>query len=124
MQILLRIIKMAWRYRTRLALAYISFLAAVGFSLLVPHLFGSSIDRLIRFDPVDGRVIPLNVETATLAFMAFALIGVSLMRGLANFARVYTTDSLSQKVAFDLRNLVYDRLQHLSFAFHDTEHTG
>ncbi len=124
MQILLRIINMAWQYRARLALAYLSFLAAVGFSLLVPHLFGSSIDRLVRFDPVDGQVIPLNVETATLVFMALALIGVSMMRGLANYARAYTTDSLAQKVAFDLRNLVYDKLQHLSFAFHDTEHTG
>ena len=124
MQILLRIIKMAWRYRTRLLLAYLSFLAAVGFSLLVPHLFGTSIDRLVRFDPADGRVIPLHVETITLALMALALIGVSLMRGLGNFARTYTTDSLSQQVAFDLRNLLYDKLQHLSFAFHDSEHTG
>jgi ABC-type multidrug transport system fused ATPase/permease subunit len=124
MQILLRIIKMAWRYRARLALAYISFLAAVGFSLLVPQLFGSSIDRLVRFDPVDGGAILLHVETTTLALMGLALIGASLMRGLGNFARAYTTDSLSQKVAFDLRNLLYDKLQHLSFAFHDTEHTG
>ncbi|ETX07024.1 ABC transporter ATP-binding protein [Candidatus Entotheonella palauensis] len=124
MQILLRIIKMTWRYRARLALAYLSFLAVVGFSLLVPHLFGTSIDRLVRFDPADGRAVLLHVETATLVFMALALIGASLMRGLANFARVYTTDSLSQQVAFDLRNLVYDKLQHLSFAFHDSEHTG
>ncbi|ETW96172.1 MAG: hypothetical protein ETSY1_27680 [Candidatus Entotheonella factor] len=124
MQILLRIIKMAWCYRAHLILAYISFLAAVGFSLLVPHLFGTSIDRLVRFDPADGRAILLHVETAALALMAFALIGASLMRGLSNFARAYTTDSLSQKVAFDLRNQLYDKLQHLSFAFHDTEHTG
>jgi len=124
MQILLRIVKMTWRYRARLALAYISFLAAVGFSLLVPRLFGTSIDRLVRFDPADGRMIPLSVETATLALMALALIGASLLRGLANFARTYTTDSLSQQVAFDLRNLLYDKLQYLSFAFHDTEHTG
>ena len=46
------------------------------------------------------------------------------MRGVADFARTYTTDSLSQKVAYDLRNLLYDKLQHLSFAFHDSEHTG
>ncbi|WP_179131328.1 ABC transporter transmembrane domain-containing protein [Candidatus Entotheonella palauensis] len=115
---------MAWCYRAHLILAYISFLAAVGFSLLVPHLFGTSIDRLVRFDPADGRAILLHVETAALALMAFALIGASLMRGLSNFARAYTTDSLSQKVAFDLRNQLYDKLQHLSFAFHDTEHTG
>ncbi len=116
--------KMAWCYRVRLVCAYISFFAAIGFALLIPYLFGQSIDRLIRFNPADGRVLPLEVETTTLVFMAFALLGATLLRGLANFARAYTTDSLSQKVAYDLRNLLYDKLQHLSFAFHDTEHTG
>jgi ABC-type multidrug transport system fused ATPase/permease subunit len=124
MPILLRIIKMAWRYRVRLVLAYISFFAAIGFALLVPHLFGESIDRLVRFDPADGHVIPLEVDTRTLVIMALALLGASLMRGCADFARNYTSDSLSQKVSYDLRNLLYDKLQHLSFAFHDSEHTG
>jgi ABC-type multidrug transport system fused ATPase/permease subunit len=124
MQILLRIIKMAWRYRLRLILAYVSFFAAIGFALLVPRLFGLSIDRLVRFDPADGRVIPLAVATSTLTLMALALLGASLMRGIADFARTYTTDSLSQLVSYDLRNLLYDKLQHLSFGFHDAEHTG
>ncbi len=124
MQILLRITKMAWRYRTRLILAYISFFAAIAFALLVPRVFGESIDRLVRFDPANGHVIPLDVETSTLTLMALALLGASLMRGLADLARTYTTDSLSQKVTYDLRRLLYDKLQHLSFAFHDGEHTG
>jgi ABC-type multidrug transport system fused ATPase/permease subunit len=124
MQILLRIIKMAWRYRLRLILAYLSFFAAIGFALLIPRLFGSSIDRLVRFDPANGRVIPLEVDAWTLLWMALALLGASVMRGVFDFARMYTADSLSQKVSYDLRNLLYDKLQHLSFAFHDTEHTG
>jgi len=115
---------MAWRYRVRLVCAYISFFAAIGFALLIPHLFGQSIDRLIRFNPADSRIHSLDVESATLFLMALALLGASLMRGFADFARAYTTDSLSQNVAYDLRNLLYDKLQHLSFAFHDTEHTG
>src|SRR5918911_2333589 len=123
MQILVRIIKMAWRYRARLALAYFSFFAAIGFAFLVPRLFGQSIDRLVRFDPADGRVIPLEVDTETLALMALALLGASLMRGVADFARMYTTESLSQHVSYDLRNLLYDKVQHMSFAFHDAEHT-
>src|SRR5919109_4210888 len=124
MQILLRITKMAWRYRVRLVLAYISFFAAIGFALLVPRLFGTSVDRLVRFDPIDRHVIPLQVDTSTLVLMALALLGASVMRGVADFARTYTSDSLSQKVSYNLRNLLYDKLQHLSFAFHDTEHTG
>lgn len=124
MHILLRITRMAWRYRVRLVLAYVSFFAAIGFALLVPRLFGTSIDRLVRFDPVDGHVIPLEVETGALVWMALAFLGASVMRGVADLARTYTTDSLSQKVAYDLRNLLYNKLQHLSFAFHDNEHTG
>jgi ABC-type multidrug transport system fused ATPase/permease subunit len=124
MPILLRIFAMAWRYRTRLVLAYVSFFASIGFALLVPHLFGTSIDRLVRFDPADAHVIPLEVDTGTLVLMALALVGASAMRGLADLARTYSTDSLSQKVAYDLRQLLYDKLQHLSFAFHDREHTG
>ncbi len=124
MQILLRIIRMTWRYRLRLVLAYVSLFAAVGFSLLVPRLFGESIDRFIRFSVEDRGVIPLEVGFSTLALMALALLGANLLRGFANFARTYVTESLAQKVSYDLRNLLYDKLQHVSFAFHDTEHTG
>ena len=124
MPILLRIIKMAWSYRTRLILAYLSFFAAIGFALLVPRLFGNAIDRLVHVAPGDGHIIPLAVETHTLILMALAIMGASCMRGLADLARIYSTDSLSQKVAYNLRHLLYDKLQHLSFAFHDNEHTG
>jgi ATP-binding cassette subfamily B protein len=124
MHILRRIIKMAWRYRARLILAYISFFAAIGFALLIPRLFGEAIDRMVRFNPADGHILPLEIQTAGLLLMALALLGASLMRGLADLARTYITDSLSQKVAYDLRHMLYDKLQHLSFAFHDSEHTG
>jgi ATP-binding cassette subfamily B protein len=52
------------------------------------------------------------------------LLGASLCRGVCDFARTYTTDSLSQKVSYVLRNRFYDKLQHMSFAYHDKEHTG
>jgi ABC-type multidrug transport system fused ATPase/permease subunit len=122
MRILIRITGMAWHYRGRLILAYISFFAAIGFSLLIPRLFGNSIDRLV--DIQNGQVVILDVALSVLALMAGALLGVSLLRGFSDFARTYTTDSLSQMVAYDLRNLLYDKLQHLSFGFHDKEHTG
>jgi ATP-binding cassette subfamily B protein len=124
MQILLRIATLVWYYRTRLILAYVSFCAAVGFSLLIPRLFGTSMDALVHFNPAEKRVLPLEVETGTLVFMALALVAASLMRGVAELARMYTSEALSQQVSYDLRNLLYDKLQHLSFAFHDTEHTG
>ena len=122
MQILLRISRMAWRYKHRLILAYLSFFAAIGFSLLIPRLFGESIDRLVLFE--GGEIIPLNPGFPILLALASALLAASVIRGLFDFGRTYTTDSLSQKVCYDLRNLIYDKLQHISFAYHDKEHTG
>ena len=36
----------------------------------------------------------------------------------------FTAESLSQKIAYRIRNDYYDRLQRLSFAFHDKQATG
>ncbi|PKB57663.1 MAG: hypothetical protein BZY73_02040 [SAR202 cluster bacterium Casp-Chloro-G3] len=122
MQILLRITGMAWRHRPNLILAYVSFFAAIGFSLLVPKLFGNSIDKLVSIE--GQQVTVLAVEWTTQLVLALAILGANVARGFSDFARTYATDSLSQKVSFDLRNLLYDKLQHISFAYHDKEHTG
>ncbi len=122
MDILLRITAMAYCYRTRLLLAYVCFFVAIGFSLLIPWLFGESIDRLVSVGP-DG-IHPGNPGTLELALLAGLLLGASVLRGFFDFARTYTTDSLSQLVSYDFRNLIYDKLQHVSFAYHDKEHTG
>ena len=119
---LIRIAKMAWRYRTRLTIAYITFFFGIGASLLIPWLFGESIDALVLFE--DGQLIPQNPAITTLLILALALLGASLCRGFFDFGRTYTTDSLSQLVSFDFRNYIYDKLQHVSFAYHDKEHTG
>ena len=122
MQILVRITKIAWQFRVRLILAYLSFLAAVGVSLLIPHLFGEAIDLLVAVD--SSGISKEPASTRTLTYFALGLLGASLLRGFLDFARTYCTDSLSQKVSYDLRNRFYDKLQHLSFAYHDTVHTG
>src|SRR5919106_164167 len=139
MQILLRITNMAWRYQTRFILAYVSFFAAIAFSLLIPHLFGTAVDFIAGTpaerttwiaelaDPIIwlfSQLLGSETPFQMLLMFALAILTVSLVRGFFDFARTYTTDSLSQKVSYDLRNLIYDKLQHLSFAFHDKEHTG
>jgi ATP-binding cassette subfamily B protein len=122
MQILLRITGMACQHRPTLILAYVSFFAAIGFSLLVPRLFGDSIDKLVEID--GEKVVVLAVEWSTLIVLALAILGANVARGFSDFARTYASDALSHSVSFDLRNLLYDKLQHISFAYHDKEHTG
>ena len=123
MSILLRITRMAYLYRTRLILAYVSFLIAIGFSLMIPWLFGQSLDRLVVVN-TNFEIVPQNPSNSVLLIMASLLLGASIMRGFFDFARTYTTDSLSQLVTYDFRNQIYNKLQHVSFAYHDKEHTG
>ena len=137
MSILWRITLIAWQHRTRLILAYITFLIAIFFSLAIPWLLGDGIDKLVIstevVEVVDGEdqvtqliepVSDFGEVRTTLLWIAGALLVFSIFRGLFDFARTYLTDSLSQLVAYNLRNQMYDKLQHLSFAFHDKEHTG
>ena len=124
MPILSRIIGMTWRYRGRLGLAYLTFFASVTCSLAIVWILGEVIDKLVVRSE-DGKILSLgDLERTTLFVMAGLLLGASLGRGLFDFARTYTMDSLAQKVSYDMRNQLYDKLQHLSFAYHDKEHTG
>ncbi|MYC34080.1 MAG: ABC transporter ATP-binding protein [Chloroflexi bacterium] len=124
MGILLRIIRMAAHYPARLSLAYITALAAIGFSMALPILFGRAIDTMVGQNPDNKLLFELDFRMADLAFFGVGILVVSLARGFCDFGRTYTTESLSQKVSFDCRNLLYDKLQNVSFAFHDKEHTG
>ena len=129
MRILKRVIGWALRHRGRLGLAYLTSFVALSLSLVIPALVGFAINLIVSFEPgVDGEIGRVqaseNVESRVLWVIAGVLLATSLARGLFDFARTYLTDSLSQKVAYDVRNLMYDKLQHMSFAFHDKEHTG
>ena len=122
-----------------MTLSYLSFFGAIGFSLFVPHLVGGAIDEIAGttsdshtwLDPFANLMLSLfasivgaGTGAQILLVFALALLLSTMLRGLCDFARTYTTDSLSHKVVYDLRNLIYDKLQHMSFAFHDKEHTG
>ena len=124
MDILIRINSIAWQFHTRLVLAYVTVGISVGFSLLIPYLFGRAIDTMVWHDQIAETFHWKDPATGTLVWLALGLLGASLGRGVFDFARTYTTDSLSQKVSYVLRNRFYDKLQHMSFAYHDREHTG
>ena len=127
MGIIWRITLIAWGHRVRLLLAYVTIIIGVALSLLIPKIVGVAIDKVVEFDATAeaGNMVSIvGTETSFLVYLALALLAASVLRGLFDFGRTYATDSLSQKVAYDVRNMMYDKLQHLSFAFHDKEHTG
>ncbi len=98
--------------------AWSSLLFSTLFFLSVPKLIGRTIDEAV---PTDGSAPATGAEFAVLAGI---LIGAIALRGFFNFWNIYLAESLSQRVSYRIRNQMYDKLQHLSFAFHDREHTG
>src|SRR3990172_3010677 len=105
-------------YKRRTALAFLSVLAASGFALAVPQLIRWAIDYGLRPER-RGDGLAASGETHLLVIAALAIIAAALLRGLFTFVQTYLGEWISQRVAYDLRNRIYDRLQRLSYAYHD-----
>jgi ABC-type multidrug transport system fused ATPase/permease subunit len=63
-------------------------------------------------------------ETSTLALAAGLILAVALLRGASTYGMQFSGEWLSQHVAYDLRNQIYEKLQRLSYAYHDNQQTG
>ncbi|MBI4299043.1 MAG: ABC transporter ATP-binding protein [Chloroflexi bacterium] len=113
MRIFLRLTAYALRYKRRLAAAYICLLGASISYLVIPKILGEAIDATLR-----------SGASSQLLLLAIAILGISAVRGIFAYGQTYLAESLSQRVAYDIRNAFYDHLQRLSFAYHDQQHTG
>jgi ATP-binding cassette subfamily B protein len=63
-------------------------------------------------------------KTSALALVAAAILVAAIARGVCTYWQQFMGEWLGQHVAFDLRNRIYDRLQRLSYAYHDKQQTG
>ncbi len=63
-------------------------------------------------------------KTRNLLIAAAAILGAAILRGFFAYWQTFMGEWLGQHVAFDLRNNIYDRLQRLSYAYHDKQQTG
>ena len=110
---LFRILGFLLPYKRRIGLAAFSVLASSGFAVAMPQLIRWAVDFGIDGD---GR--------RTLVIAALAIVGTALFWGTFAFVNNYLGEWLSQRVAYDIRNVIYDRMQRLSFAYHDGQQTG
>jgi ATP-binding cassette subfamily B protein len=113
MRIFFRIALLFWKQWRRAALAYILLFAGAGLAMAIPQLTGRAIDLALN-----------SSQTSLLVFMALAIAGAGILRGVLNYGQTYLSEALSQRVAYNLRNVLYNRLQTLSYAFHDRSQTG
>ncbi|MBI2847849.1 MAG: ABC transporter ATP-binding protein, partial [Chloroflexi bacterium] len=63
-------------------------------------------------------------ERSFLFIAAGVVIAAAVLRGITAYTNTYLTQVVSQKTSYDVRNALYERLQRLSFAYHDKAQTG
>lgn len=63
-------------------------------------------------------------DAAAIRYLPFAIVGVFLMRGFANVLAEYGMSWVSQRVMFDLRNAIFQRLVALPTSFYEHNTTG
>jgi ATP-binding cassette subfamily B protein len=113
MRIFLRVATLFLKYWRRALLAYFCLFAGAGLALVIPKLTGEGIDLALS-----------SGGSSSLLLIAVAVAGVGLLRSVFSYWQTYLSEYLSQKVSYDLRNLFYNRLQSLSYSFHDHSQTG
>lgn len=118
MEVIWRIVRMAFSRKKEMTAAYAAMIGATTAYLFLPHLFGQAIDQIKVM--LEGGNIPLQ----SLLVIVGVIIGLSIVRGGLSFFQNYFGEAVSQYVSYDLRNRLYDHVQHLSFGFHDKNHTG
>ena len=118
--VLLRITAMAFAHRWRMAMAFGATLAAASFQLLVPQYLGAAVDQA---HSLLGDAAPEQARAA-LWSTAGLLLAASLARGLFTMLHNYQGEAVGQLIGYRLRMAYYDKLQQLSFAYHDRVHTG
>jgi ABC-type multidrug transport system fused ATPase/permease subunit len=122
MKVILRLIvfiRSRWGW---LGLAFGCMVASTLFAMIIPRMLGDGIDTALR---VGSGFLwwPMAQETA-IWLVAGTIIVASALRGASDYGQQFLAEAVSQKISYDIRNAIYDRLQRLSFSYYDQAQTG
>jgi len=90
-------------------------------SMLLVNAANLATPQILRY-LIDRGITPLNMTWVWYAVLG--LFAVAVVRGVFNFLQGYWSEVSAQGVAFDLRNVIFAKLEHLSFSYHDSAQTG
>ncbi|EEG77250.1 ABC transporter ATP-binding protein [Dethiobacter alkaliphilus] len=93
--------------------AAFSALVVLVLNLLIPQFIRLVIDEAI----LEGQVF-------LLPWIAGGIVLVTVVKGVFSFGQRYLMERVAQKIIFDLRNRLYNHLQHLSFSYYENTQTG
>lgn len=116
---LLRITLFSLRHYWQASLAIGATIVAAVLQLTIPRLLGHAVDQA-------QNVLSNANDGAQQALMgtALTLLAVSVARGLFTLVQNYFGESVGHHVGYELRLAFYDKVQKLSYSYHDKVHSG
>ena len=124
MHALYRLIPYLRRYAIQIAFGWVCVLVSGVFVMASPWLVRLALNRGLQPIYSGREIVGLGGNSQLLIFAALALVVVAIARGLTQFGQTYIGETIGQKIAYDIRNDIYDHMQRLSYAYHDQMETG
>ncbi len=121
MNVIGRIIRMAFEHPWRMGLALGASVIAVIFHLTVPQFLGNAVDSAHSLLGGKGSA---EEARAALLQAGILLLGANFFRGAFTMLHNYEAESVGQLIGYKLRLAVYNKIQRLSFGYHDRIHSG
>ncbi|SEH71910.1 ATP-binding cassette, subfamily B [Rhizobium tibeticum] len=118
---LVRITVMAFRHPWQSGFAIGATLVASTFQLMIPRLLGQAVDHT-QIAMEGGQAGQLAQDA--LLTTALMLLGASVLRGIFTMIQNYYSESVGHHIGYELRLACYEKIQRLSFSFHDSVHSG
>ena len=100
-------------YWKQVSLSLITLIVITGISLLVPAIIQRVID--VGLGQQDVQVLITS---------ALLLLGIGLANSVLTYWQRLLTEWTATHIGYDLRNRLYNHIQHLPFAYHDHAETG
>jgi ABC-type multidrug transport system fused ATPase/permease subunit len=124
MKIVLRLMAFVRGYWHLLVIAFICLAAATLLAMAIPNLLGSGIDAALGSGTHKFLFFSVGDAHTFLWWIAGIIIASAALRGLAGYGQRFFNEVTAQKTTYIIRNALYERIQRLSFAFHDRSQTG
>ena len=113
-----RITRLNLRHPWQVTICFVATFIAASLQLMIPKLLGHAVDQ------AHGLGTEGAAEEQGLITTAVLLLLVSVGRGMFTLLQNYTSESVGHHAAYELRLACYEKLQQLSFSFHDRVHSG
>ena len=117
--ILLRITLFSLRHYWQAGIAIGATIIASVLQLMIPRLLGRAIDQAQGILEVSSAQAQGALWTS-----AILLLLVSVARGIFTLLQNYFSESVGHHVGYELRLAFYDKVQRLSYGYHDKVHSG